>query len=157
MKIDINIVAASLKKHSIAPSVLREIIEELNFEAQPEPGDEKEPAPKKQFAVLLSDPTGALHKTDLVGWVVQIPETASPHSVPDRIFKAAYDFNASKKGRLLPVKSVGEALESASTKYFKEAELWVKTKLPVAIVTTDNVLPKDEFVTERVDHRKELN
>ena len=55
--------------------------------------------------------------------------------------RGAYDFNASKKGRLLPVKSVGEALESASAKYFKESELWVKTKMPVAVVVTDNVGP----------------
>jgi len=85
---------------------------------------------------------------------VQIPENASPFSTTDRIFKGAYDFNASKRGRMLPVKSVGEALESAGAKYFKEAELWVKTKLPVAVVKTDNVLPKDEFKVEKVDRRK---
>ena len=88
--------------------------------------------------------------------VVQLAENASPYSTTDRIFKGAYDFNASKKGRLLPVKSVGEALESASAKYFKESELWVKTKLPVAVVVTDNVLPKDEFKTEKVDKRRKL-
>ena len=77
--------------------------------------------------------------------------------ITDRIFKAAYDFNASKKGRMLPVKSVGEALESASAKYFKESELWVKTKLPVGVVVTDNVLPKDEFKTEKVDRRRKLD
>ena len=76
------------------------------------------------------------------------------NSTTDRIFKGAYDFNASKKGRLLPVKSVGEALESASAKYFRESELWVKTKLPVAVVVTDNVLPKDEFKMEKVDRRR---
>ncbi len=74
-------------------------------------------------------------------------------STTDRIFKGAYDFNASKRGRMLPVKSVGEALESASPKYFKESELWVKTKMPVAVVVTDNVLPKDEFKMEKVDRR----
>ena len=59
-----------------------------------------------------------------------------------------------KRGRLLPVKSVGEALESTTAKYFKEAELWVKTKTPVAVVITDNVLPKDEFKVEKVDRRR---
>jgi len=106
--------------------------------------------------VLLSDPSGKLPQKDLTGWVVQIPESASPYSTTDRIFKGAYDFNASKKGRLLPVKSIGEALESASAKYFKESELWVKTKLPVAVVVTDNVLPKDEFKVEKVDRRRKL-
>ena len=60
----------------------------------------------------------------------------------------------SEKGRLLPVKSVGESLESVSAKYFKEAELWVKTKLPVAVMITDNLLPKDEFKVEKVDKRR---
>lgn len=156
-KIPIDIVAACLKQHKLEPSLLRQIIEELNFEAQPDPTEEKGPATKKQFVVIVSDPAGVLHKTDMVAWVAQIEESASPHSTMDRVFKAAYDFNASKKGRLLPVKTVGEAFESASAKYFKESEIWIKTKLPVAVVTTDNVLPKDEFVTERVDHRKALN
>jgi hypothetical protein len=154
-KIEVNQVADILKKHKIDPSLLREIVEEMNEASQPEADEDiKPPAMKKQFVVLLSDPNGKLAKQDLVGWVVQISEDASPHSTTERIFKGAYDFNASKKGRLLPVKSVGEALESVATKYFKEAELWVKTKLPVAVMVTDNVLPKDEFKMEKVDKRR---
>lgn len=156
-KIEISQVAEILKKHKLDPSVLREIVEEMNEATAPAADEDiKPPAPKKQFVVLLSDPEGKLPKKDLVGWVVQIAENASPHSTTDRIFKGAYDFNASKKGRLLPVKTVGEALESASAKYFKEAELWVKTKLPVAVMVTDNVLPKDEFKVEKVDRRRRL-
>jgi hypothetical protein len=154
-KIEVNQVAEILKKHKIDPALLREIVEEMNFASQPGADDDiKPPAPKKQFVVVLSDPEEQLKKKDLVGWVVQIPEDASPHSTTDRIFKGAYDFNASNRGRLLPVKSVGEALESGSAKYFKEAELWVKTKLPVAVVITDNVLPRDEFKMEKVDRRR---
>jgi hypothetical protein len=154
-KIEVNQVADILKKHKIDPSLLREIVEEMNEVTQPEADEDiKPPAAKKQFVVLLSDPQGKLAKADLVGWVVQIPEDASPHSTTERIFKGAYDFNASKKGRLLPVKSVGESLESVSAKFFKEAELWVKTKLPVAVMITDNVLPKDEFKIEKVDKRR---
>jgi hypothetical protein len=154
-KIEISQVAEILKKHKIDPSLLREIVEELNFVTQPDADEDiKPPAPKKQFVVLLSDPAGKLAAKDLTGWVVQIPEDASPHSTTDRIFKGAYDFNASKRGRLLPVKSIGEALESGSAKYFKEAELWVKTKMPVAVVVTDNVLPADELKVEKVDRRR---
>ncbi len=154
-KIEVSQVAEILKKHKIAPSLLREIVEEMNNVTQPGSDDElKPPALKKQFVVLLSDPAGQLAKHDLVGWVVQIPENASPHSTTDRIFKGAYDFNASKRGQLLPVKSVGEALESAGAKYFREAELWIKTKLPVAVMITDNVLPQDEFKVEKVDRRR---
>ena len=155
MKIEVSAVAEILKKHKVEPVTFREIVEEMNFVTQPDAGDDlAPPAPKKQFVVLLSDPAGTLPKVDLVAWVVQIPEDGSPFSTPDRIFKGAYDFNASKRGRLLPVKSVGEAIESASAKYFKDAELWIKTKLPVAVIVTDNVLPRDEFKVERVDRRR---
>ncbi len=153
-KIEISQVAEILKKHKIEPSLLRQIVEELNTATQPSADDEAKPPVKKQFIILLSDPAGKLPRQDLVGWVVQIPEDASPHSTADRIFKGAYDFNASKRGRLLPVKSVGEALESASVKHFKEAELWVKTKMPVAVMVTDNVLPRDELTVEKVDRRR---
>ena len=154
-KIEVNQVADILKKHKLEPSLLREIVQEMNEVTQPAADEDiKPPPPKKQFVVLLSDPEGKLPGKDLVGWVVQIPENASPHSTTDRIFKGAYDFNASKRGSMLPVKSVGEALESASAKYFKESELWVKTKTPVSVIVTDNVLPKDEFKTEKVDRRR---
>lgn len=154
-KIEINQVAEILKKHKLEPSVLREIVEEMNEITAPAADEDiKPPAPKKQFVILLSDPQKKLPRQDLVGWVVQIPENASPHSTSDRIFKGAYDYNASKRGRMLPVKSVGEALESGSAKYFREAELWVKTKLPVSVMVTDNILPKDELQVEKVGRRR---
>ena len=154
-KIEVNQVAEILKKHKLEPALLREIVEEMNVVSQPAADDDiKPPAPKKQFVILISDSTGKLPSKELTGWVVQIPEDASPYSTTDRIFKGAYDFNASKRGRMLPVKSVGEALESGSAKYFKESELWVKTKMPVAVVLTDNILPKDEMTMEKVDRRK---
>ena len=154
-KIDVSKVAEILKKNHIDPAVLRRVMEEMNLVVQPDPGDEeKPPAVKKQYVIVVSDPEGKLPKTDFTGWVLQIPESESPATTPDRVFKAAYDFNASKRGRLLPVKSVGEALESASAKFFKEAELWVKTKLPVAVMVTDNILPRDEFKVEKVDRRR---
>jgi hypothetical protein len=144
-KIEVNKVAEILKKNEISPAVLRRVIEELNIAAQPEGGDEeKPPAVKKQFVFLVSDPDGKMPKHDFVGWVLQIPENESVATTQERIFRGAYDFNASKKGRLLPVKTVGEALENVATKYFKEADLWVKTKTPVLVLKTDNEIPKSE-------------
>lgn len=154
-KIQVSQVAEILKKHKLEPALLREVVEEMNEISQPAgDADIVPPSPKKQFVIILSDMAGVLPKKDLVGWVVQIPEDASPYSTTDRVFKGAYDFNCSKRGRMLPVKTVGEALESASAKYFKESELWVKTKLPVAVVVTDNAIPRDEFKTEKVDRRQ---
>lgn len=144
-KIEVNKVAEILKRNEISPAVLRRVIEEMNVAAQPETGDEeKPPAMKKQFVILVSDPDGKMPKHDFVGWVLQIPENESVATTQERIFRGAYDFNASKKGRLLPVKTVGEAIENVATKYFKEAEVWVKTKTPVLILKSDNEIPKAE-------------
>lgn len=143
-KIDVSKAAEILKKNHIDPAVLRRVIEEMNLAVQPDPGDdEKIPAIKKQFVIVISDPESRMPKGDFTGWVVQIPDNASPATTPDRVFKAAYDFNASKKGRLLPVKTVGEAFESIPAKHYKEAEVWVKTKEPVIVLRTNNQIPKD--------------
>lgn len=140
-KIDINEVAEVIKTFKIEPSVAREILEELNSRAEAKESDKAEPTPrgKQQYVVVISDPEGKL-KQDMVGWVVQLPESASPHSVIDRVMKAAHDFNASKKGRLLPVKLLGEAFESVARKWFKNYEVAVKTKTAIYIVRTDNKL-----------------
>jgi hypothetical protein len=154
-KIEVSQVAEILKKKKLEPELLREVVEEMNQATQPAADEDiAAPAPKKQFVILLSDPTGLLPTRDLVGWVLQIPESVSPYSTMDRLLKGAYDFNASKRGRMLPVCTIGEAIESVGARYFKESELWVKTKLPVAVVVTNNVLPKDEIKVERVDRRK---
>jgi hypothetical protein len=143
-KIDVSTVAEILKKNHLDPAVLRRVIEEMNLAVQPDPGDdEKPPAVKKQFVVLLSDPEGRMPKNDFVAWVLQLPENESPATTTERVFRSAYDYNTTKKGRLHPVKTVGEALENVPAKHFKEAEIWVKTKVPVLVVKTDNEIPKE--------------
>jgi len=143
-KIDVSKVAEILKKNHIDPAVLRRVVEEMNLAVQPDPGEEDKPPPvKKQYVIVVSDPEGKLPKGDFTGWVLQIPDNVSPATTPDRVFRAAYDFNASKKGRLLPVKTVGDAFENVPAKHYKEAELWVKTKEPVIVLRTNNEIPKD--------------
>lgn len=143
-KIDVSKVAEILKKNQLDPSLLRRVIEDINLAVQPEPGEEeKPPAVKKQFVILISDPEGRMPKEDFAGWVLQIPETESPATTADRFLRATYDYNASKKGRLYPAKTVGEALENVPAKFFKEADLWVKTKTPVIVLKTDNEIPKE--------------
>ncbi len=143
-KIEVNKVAEILKKNDISPAVLRRVIEEMNLAVQPEGGDEdKPPAVKKQFAILVSDPDGKLPKHDFVGWVLQLPESESVATTLDRIFRSAYDYNTTKKGQLMPVKTVGEAIEVIPAKAFKEADLWVKSKTPVLVLKTNNEIPKE--------------
>lgn len=142
-KIEVSKVAEIIKKNQVDPAVLRRIVEEMNLVVQPEPGEEKEPAVKKQFVILLSDPLGELVTNDFVGWILQIPENESPATVQDRILRAAYDFNASKKGQLLPAKTVGEAIENVPAKFFKQADVFVKTKTPVLVLRTNNEIPRE--------------
>lgn len=143
-KIQVSKVAEILKKNEISPALLRRVIEELNLASQPE-GDvaDKAPPVKKQFVILVSDPEGLMPRRDLVGWVLQMPDSESPATTLDRIFRSSYDYNATKKGRLLPVKTVGEAVENVPAKFFKEADLWVKTKTPVLVLRSDNEIPRE--------------
>jgi hypothetical protein len=142
-KIDVNKVAEILKKNHIDPAVLRRVVEEMNLAAQPDPGESDLPPPvKRQFVILVSDPDERMPKADLTGWVLQIPESESPASTQERVFKGAYDYNASKKGRLYPAKTVGDAVENVPGKFFRDAELWVKTKTPVLVLRTDNEIPR---------------
>jgi hypothetical protein len=143
-KIDVSKVAEILKKNHIDPAILRRVIEEMNLAVQPDPGEQDAPPPqKKQFVILVSDPDNRWPKHDFVAWALQIPESESPATLQDRIFKGCYDYNTTKKGRLYPVKTVGEALENVPAKFFREADVWVKTKTPVLVLRTDNEIPKE--------------
>lgn len=143
-KIEVNQVAEILKRNQLDPKLLRQIVEEMNTLTQAEAEEEKPPAVKKQFVILISDPEGKLPKNDFVGWALQIPEDESPATTEERIFRAAYDYNATKKGKLYPAKTVGEAIENIPAKHFKEADVWLKHKTPVLMLKTDNEIPKDE-------------
>jgi hypothetical protein len=143
-KIEVNKVAEILKKNEISPAILRRVIEEMNLATQPDgPEGDAPPAVKKQFVILLSDPDGKMPKHDFVGWVLQIPDNESVATTQDRILRSSYDFNTTKKGQLMPVKTIGEAIENVPGKFFKEADVWVKTKTPVLVLKTDNEIPKE--------------
>ncbi len=145
-KIDTDQVAMILSQNELPQPTVERIMKDIQRqleEEQQQKEAEKEPKKKRQFVILLSDPEGELPKKDLVGWVVQIPEEESPLSTQERIQRAAYEFNASPRGRKLPALSVGEAIESVSAKFFKEQEIAIKTKVPVLALRTDNKLPTE--------------
>lgn len=155
-KIDVNKVAEILKRNEVEPALLRQIVEEMNILVQPEVDEEKPPALKKQWAILISDPEGRLPEgNDFVGWILQIPENESILTTQERIHKAAYEFNTTKKGRLMPAKTVGEALEHIPAKHFKEANVWVKNKIPVLMLKTDNEIPTE--ATDKDTRRRKLS
>jgi hypothetical protein len=123
------------------PDAERRKLLEMLADMQPEE-KEKHPAVKKQFVVLLSDPLGQMPKTDFVAWVFQIPENENVATTEDRIRESAYTFNASKKGRLLPVQTIGEGVENIPARIFRERDLWVKTKTAVLVCVTNNEIPR---------------
>lgn len=130
--------------------LLSEATVQVDETKQPEPesvstdeddGEEAPPKPKMQSVILVSDPNGVINK-DLTGWVLQMPEDEDCREIVDGIKKAAYNFNASKKGNKYPVSSIGQAIESVPGKFFKPYGIKLKTKEAVYVVTTDNKLPK---------------
>lgn len=115
--------------------------EAISTTTETDSGDET-PKVKNQFVVVISDPNQTI-SSDLVGWVLQMPEDDDISTVLDSIKKGAYNFNASRKGNKYPVKSIGEALNAVPSKFFKPYAVKVKTKEPIYVVVTDNVLPKN--------------
>lgn len=141
-KVELDMLKRILQRNDLDVRQVSQILEDISQELEKE--DEPKPPPvKKQFSILVSDPQGKLDGVDLTGWVLQIPEEESPALVTEKIFKAAYDFNASPKGRRFPVESIGEACESVTARFFKEHGAWVKTKEPVLVVRTDNKIPTE--------------
>jgi hypothetical protein len=144
-KIDVNQVAEILKRNDIDPALLRPIVEEMNQAVEPELDEEKPPAVKKQYSIVVSDPENQLpEKAEFTGWVFQIPEDSSVTSTTERIHKAAYEFNTTKKGRMMPAKTMADAIENIPAKVFKEQQVWIKTKAPVFVIRTDNEIPTEK-------------
>lgn len=145
MKVSTDLVSEIIKRHVSEPKLLSDILHDIQAEIQAgESDEEKPPAVKKQFVILVSDPNGVMPDVDLVGWVVQIPEMDSPVTVTERICRASYDFNASRRGRKNPVTSIGEACEAVPAKHFKEAGVAIKTKIPVGVIVTNNQIPTEK-------------
>lgn len=146
-KVELEIVAEVLKENELDAATIDRIVRQLSHAAEKaaeEAAAEREPAARKQWVIVLSDPNHELPDEDMVGWVLQIPENDSPATALDRVIKAAHTFNTTKRGRRNPAKSIAEACEVVGAKFLKENQVAVKTKLPVSAIKCDNVLPADE-------------
>ncbi|MDR2863752.1 MAG: hypothetical protein LBV54_07785 [Puniceicoccales bacterium] len=144
-KVDIEILKVVLKRNEIDVRTISRIIEDLNQEQEAAEEDgEKEAPVKKQFVTILSDPEGTLEGKEYTGWVVQIPEEESVYTATEKLIRAGYDYNTTKKGRRLPVEQIGEVCEHVPTKILKEQKIWVKTKEAIFILRTDNKIPLEK-------------
>ena len=150
MKIDVETTKYILQRNITDINKINQIMQdiELELKAEEEEKANRPPPVKKQFGIIVSDPNGQLEGIDLVGWVVQLPEDDSVTTGPERIIRAAYEYNTTPKGRRMPVRTVGEACEVVSPKLFKEQNVVVKTKIPVLVVTTPNTIPNEKTPDE---------
>lgn len=142
-KIDLDLLQFVLEKNSVdarlTAQILSDIQEQIKLEKMEE--EAREPAVKKKYVFVASDPDGVLDGRELVGWVVQIPDDQSEFTVEERIFAATYEYNRSKKGRRDPAKTVGEACERVPAKLFRAQQIWVKNKEAAYLLPTRNALP----------------
>ncbi|MFZ9991042.1 MAG: hypothetical protein ACO3J6_01290, partial [Opitutales bacterium] len=47
-------------------------------------------------------------------------------------------FNDSPKGQRMPVESFGDAVQGIPGKYYRESDLWIKTREPVRVIPVKN-------------------
>lgn len=154
-KVDLELVKMVLQRNELDIRLVSQIVEDINNEVSGADEDEKLPAVKKQFVILVSDPHGELEGKDFIGWVLQIPEEDSPMTTEDRLVRAAYEFNMTPKGRRLPVKTIAEVCEHVPARVTKEAGVWIKTKEPVYVLRTGGKVPLGEMKKFRDADRDE--
>lgn len=143
-KIDVEKLKHILHRNESDIQKINDILNDIATELQIEQAEKeaRPPLVKKQYITLIADNDGVLVDKDFASWILQIPEESNPQAVIDKIHQSAYTYNASPKGSRIPVKSMGETLESVSAKIFKDNEVWVKTKLPVLVVSCNNQIPQ---------------
>ena len=138
------LVADAGKSVKIADADLRRLIERIADILPPLDGaeEEKVPAQKKQFVVLISDPARTLPDDfALACWALQMPEDEAPQSVEARIIDAAHEFNDTKRGRMVPVQTIGEAIENVPAKIAKCHGVWFKNRVATYALVTHNEIP----------------
>lgn len=152
-KVDIELVKMVLTRNEVETRLVAGIIQELQQEQAAEVDEEKEKPVKKQWVVVVYDPEGELEGKEFTGSVVQIPEDESVYTAVERLHRAGYEFNTTKKGRRMPVKTVGEVCEHVPARIAKEQKIWIKHKEPCFLLPTDGLLPTEQ-TGQRIDKRK---
>lgn len=150
MSLPIEEVIESLKRIAkLDPKVLIAI--ETDLEAkEAEAKSEKaaiDPKAKNQFVIVLLDPTERLTPEffkasgidGFTGFVTQIPESEDAGTVLDRLHKASYSFNQSKK-RGPNVINLGE-IGKVKRKFLKNESVNLKTKEPVRVLISAGAIP----------------
>jgi hypothetical protein len=143
-------VQESMRESGATSELIAAVVKTLRKTAAEEKAS-RDNAPKKaktQFVALkLRSEESTSANGDHLGWILQLEESASPVVAYHRVIAAANAFNSSKKGRRVPVKTLGQALENVPARFYKTTNptevTRVKTRVAVAIMTiASNDLPK---------------
>lgn len=156
MKVDLELIKATLLEHGVDDQTLFSVVKDLQKKAEEEADKGDKPKDGKyQFVLVVYDPEGELKDKEFTGFAAKIPEENSVYSVTEGIIRAGYEFNTTKKGRRLPVKTIGEIMETVPDKLLKEFGVKRLHREPVFLVTTDGLLPT-ETTDRQVDKRRGL-
>ena len=147
-KVDLDLVKAVLQRNDLDVRLVAQILEDIQIEVNAAvEEEEKKPPVKKQYVMVVNDPKGVLEGKELTGWVVQIPEEDSPFVAEERLFRSAYEYNTTPKGRRLPVKTIAEVCEFVPNRVMKEQSVWVRNKEPVYVLRTSGKIPTVDLKT----------
>lgn len=158
VELDFKIIEKALEDNEIEQEKINSIIEQIKSQQEAIDGlvelgdkqepeeineteEEKPPRKKKQFNIIVSDPENKIPQgVELTGWVTQMDEDEPVISALDKIYTAVYDYNASttKKDKYI---TIGDACLNLKSKFFKNAGIVVKTKEPVFVQITNNIIP----------------
>ena len=153
-KADVELVKQVLTRNELDTRLVAGIIQEIQQQLAAEADEEKEPTIKKQTVVIAYDPDGELEGKELTAVAVRIPEDESVYTAVERLHRAGYAFNLTRKGRRRPVKTLGEIVEHVPARIMKEEKVWIVSgKEPVFVLPTDGLLPMEK-TDQKIDKRK---
>jgi hypothetical protein len=138
-KIDIETLKAILRDHvedNQQASILRDINEVLNEEAEEKAKSAEEKPPKvakKTVVILTALPEGLAEKdvSDLAGFITEIAEEDRTGDLKYKVNDTMETYKTSRKAQKNPAESLGDLFELAPTKMFKENAILKKPKGPV--------------------------
>jgi hypothetical protein len=145
MSVSINEVIETLKKLKAPVDLLIKAETELENIEQEKKEDKQaaDPKAKNKFVTILLDPEKKLAGLgDFTSLVVQIPEDHDDALTINKIVQSVYDQNAASKRKTKAINTLGEAASAVKRKFLKTNDVLIKTKEPVRVLVSDNIIPK---------------
>jgi len=141
MSLPIEEVIATMRELKVPVDLIIKVETELEAkeaELKREKEENKNPKSKNQFAVVLLDPENHV-KGDVTAFVTQMPEGDDAGDALNRLHKASYEFNRSKK-RGKNVTNLGD-IGTVKRKFFKNENVHLKTAEPVRVLVSKGPIP----------------